>query len=112
MATTNELLKQASQSIRTLVKERDDLVDLNERVKTASEIVKTMIDREMLASEEILPKLADLQEKDAEELLIIKKALELGSGNISKLGELSDERDLEAMSASELFLHRQLGDLL
>lgn len=110
---SKEFMKTAAQSIRTLVKERDELQKTAEVGALATEIVETMVDKEMLAAEEILPKLAEFQARDINDLVVIKKALELGvDGNLSKFGELSDKIDGSGLSLEDKFVYNTIGDLL
>ena len=112
--TSKELMKIASTSIRTLVTERDELSKTAEKIALATEIVETMVKKEMLASEDILPKLADLKIREKDELQIIQKALELGSSsNLAKLGEVSDKNDMsEWTTPEEKFVFNTIGHLL
>ena len=79
----------------------------------AFEIISKMVDKEMLAVDEVLPKLAEFQSKGLDELNIVEKALELGTSvDITKLGELSDRKELSGMTAEERFIHNTIGDLI
>ena len=110
--TTKELMKEAATSIRTLVEERDGLVKQAELSKLAHEIIETMLDKEMLAVGEVLTKLAEFENRGEEELRIIMKALELGTGNMTKLGEVSEKTELSGLTAGEIFIQNTVGDLL
>jgi len=111
--TTKELMKQAELSIRTLSKEREELEKQASIYKLSHDLVETMIDKEMLSVEEVLPKLAEFESRGEEDLKIIKKALELGTaGNMAKLGEVSDKLELSGMTPEERFIQNTVGDLL
>jgi len=106
-------MKQAAESIRTLVDERNEFEKKAETQKIATSIIESMVEKEMLSTEEVLPKLAELKDKSDNELLIMQEALKLGNASgLSKLGELSDRADSDGMTPEEKFIHGTIGDLL
>lgn len=113
VSITKGIMKSAAESIRTLLDERDELVKQAEIVDLSSDIIGTMVDKEMLTAEEVLPKLAELKERSRDDLLVLQKALELGTvNNMSKLGELSDQSTVDGLDPRERFVQRIIGDVL
>lgn len=111
--TTKELMKEAAVSIRTLAEEREELEKQASISKIAHGLIETMIGKEMLSVGEVLPKLAEFEDRGEQELLIIQKALEFGTvGNMAKLGEVSDEIELAGLTPAERFIQNTVGDLL
>jgi len=88
----SKLQKEAAQAIRTLQNSVDDLAKELEQIKTAEELVLTLVKSGRLSVEMIESTLAELKAKSKEELEIIKKASELSphadSGEL--FGRLSD----------------------
>ena len=106
-------MKSAADSIRTLLNERDELVKQAELADLSSDVIGTMVEKEMLSADEVLPKLAELKERSYDDLLVLQKALELGTVNkMSKLGELSDQSTADGLDPRERFVQRIIGDVL
>jgi hypothetical protein len=106
-------MKLAAESIRTLVTEKQELEKQAEVKIIARSVIDKMVDGNMLAAEEVLPKLAELETRDTQDLLVLEKAIELGvTGNVSKLAELSDKKEPAGQTASEIFLQEAVGDLI
>lgn len=112
MSVTNSLMKQAAESIRTLVKEREEFEKSAEISELSRKIINTMIEREMLSTNQVLSKLAEFENKSYDELRIVQEALKLGANSFSKLGELSDKSDNDGLSAKEKFIHAVIGDII
>ena len=86
-----ELMKEASVSLRKLASEVEHYRESEEVVKMARDIVKTLHDKGAISSEVVFDKLAELEEKTAEELRVVSKAIELTKTGEFSFGSVSEK---------------------
>jgi len=115
-----ELLKNAASQLRALKQEAEEFRLLAEREKQASVIVTKLVDSENLSTPtQVLEKLAELRDKDLDELKVIDKALEYNPQSSSQpahqekiadgsLGHLSDSPSGDGMDNLTQFLMSEL----
>ena len=86
-----DLMKQASVSLRKLASEVEQYRESEDVSKMARHIVKTLHDKGAISSEGVFDKLAELEEKTAEELEIVSKAIELTKTGEFSFGSVSEK---------------------
>ena len=89
--TEKELLLKTAETLQTLKKERNSLLEKETQQKAAFEITQKLVDSGQLGIQDILPKIAELSEQSVEDLKIYAKAMELTRNtNVFKLGSIAD----------------------